>query len=269
MTRSGAEPRPLVVGEPLHGAYSHRDCQLDPPLQRSLAHGFTHIEVDVYCLAGRILVAHDLVELRPWRTLRRLYLEPLAELATADAGRIFRDGTPLTLFVDLKTSARGGYEALLSLLDDFPGLVASGDDDGPLRVILSGNRPDPAVVAKRSRRNVLLDGRSEDLGVFTDASIMPVVSDDWRRHFAWRGEGIFPSAEWGRLAWMVAQAHDHGQLLRLWGTPDAAGPAREAVWTMLLNTGVDLINTDDVAGLEAFLRSRRQSARADEPMTAA
>jgi hypothetical protein len=58
-------------------AYSHRDCELSPPLWHSLQHGFHHSEADVYCLFGRVFVAHDPQQLRPWKTLERLYLEPL------------------------------------------------------------------------------------------------------------------------------------------------------------------------------------------------
>ena len=37
-------------------------------------------------------------------------------------------------------------------------------------------------------------------------------------------------------------------------TPDAPGREREALWTELLEAGVDLINTDDLDGLRTFFR---------------
>lgn len=46
----------------------------------------------------------------------------------------------------------------------------------------------------------------------------------------------------------------HGQQVRFWATPDEAGSARTALWEVLREIGVDHINTDDLAGLEAFLR---------------
>ncbi len=36
-----------------------------------------------------------------------------------------------------------------------------------------------------------------------------------------------------------------------------AGPARDALWTELFAAGVDFLNTDDLAYLEAFLDARR------------
>ncbi len=46
-------------------------------------------------------------------------------------------------------------------------------------------------------------------------------------------------------------AHARGHRLRFWGTADS-----ENFWRELRANGVDLINTDDLAGLEKFLRGR-------------
>ncbi|MFF9173463.1 hypothetical protein [Streptomyces sp. NPDC014793] len=48
-------------------------------------------------------------------------------------------------------------------------------------------------------------------------------------------------------------AHARGQRVGFRATPDTAGPARDALWAELLAVGVDHLNTDDLAGLEAFL----------------
>lgn len=250
----------LDIGEPLPRAYSHRDCQLTPPLLQSLHYGFSFVEVDVYCLFGHILVAHDPIELRPNRTLRKLYLEPLRHHATQHGGRIFPDGTQFWLFVDMKTPAQAGFRALTRLLGGYADIVTSaapGERDGkPLRIILSGSYPSPSQVAELPERLLALDGRSEDLGRFTDPTVMPIISDDWRKHFEWRGDGPLSGEERGKLERMTELAHRSGQMLRFWGTPDSAGSQRDTVWDTLLNLGVDLINTDDVAALHAFLTDR-------------
>jgi hypothetical protein len=38
-----------------------------------------------------------------------------------------------------------------------------------------------------------------------------------------------------------------------------AGPARDALWGELFAAGVDFLNTDDLAGLEAFLDAHRSA----------
>lgn len=256
--RRGPPGPPLAVGRPLERAYSHRDCELAPPLARSLEQGFTHVEVDVFCVAGRLLVAHDARRLGPGAGLRRLYLEPLRELAASSGGRVFEDGRQLWLHLDIKTAPAPAFRAALRLHGTYPELIAAAPGDGkPVRLVLSGNRPPPPAVAALRHRTLTLDGRAPDLGRYTDAGVMPIISDDWRGLFAWRGDGAMPADEARRLDAMVTTAHAHGQLLRFWGTPDDPGPERERVWTHLLRAGVDLLNTDDVVGLRTFLDARQ------------
>jgi hypothetical protein len=97
------------------------------------------------------------------------------------------------------------------------------------------------------------DGRLSDLGSGEPASFIPLISDNWTNNFTWMGEGPIPDAEWDKLLDIVAQAHANDQEVRFWATPDVPGPAREAIWETLLRADVDLINTDDLAGLQAFL----------------
>ena len=71
--------------------------------------------------------------------------------------------------------------------------------------------------------------------------------------FTWKGEGAMPQEERERLNTLVRKAHAKGRLIRFWLTPDAPSPEREAVWRELLAADVDLINTDDLKGLQEFL----------------
>jgi glycerophosphoryl diester phosphodiesterase len=66
-----------------------------------------------------------------------------------------------------------------------------------------------------------------------------------------------PAEERSTLRSIVARAHAAGYRVRFWETPDLPGAARDAVWSELVDAGVDHINTDDLHGLELFLRSRR------------
>jgi hypothetical protein len=86
---------------------------------------------------------------------------------------------------------------------------------------------------------------------------MPLVSDNWANHFTWRGAGPMPAAEQAKLQQLVADAHAHGYRLRFWNTPDVAGPDRTTLWSVLVDSGVDHVNTDDLDGLAAFLDARQ------------
>ena len=127
----------------------------------------------------------------------------------------------------------------------------------PVTIIVSGNRLAYDTFKTLPLRYAALDGRSEDLGIHTDPQVMPVVSDDWRKFFRWRGDGPMPTEEQKKLLEMLETAHRHGQKLRFWATPDRATPERFIIWDKLLTLGVDLVNTDDVTGLAQYLETKR------------
>jgi glycerophosphoryl diester phosphodiesterase len=87
------------------------------------------------------------------------------------------------------------------------------------------------------------------------ASLMPLVSDNWANNFTWSGLGPMPAAEQAKLRETVTTAHHAGYKVRFWSTPDVPGAAREALWSELTAAGVDYLNTDDLHGLESFLRA--------------
>lgn len=61
-----------------------------------------------------------------------------------------------------------------------------------------------------------------------------------------RGASAWPSGIVGSMT------HRDGPRVRFWATPDTPGPEREAVWNELLGVGVGHIDTEDLAGLQAF-----------------
>lgn len=247
----------MMLAKPLPHAYAHHDCEFKPPLHRSLEAGFSFIEADIYCLLGRIYVAHDPQQLRPTKTLKTLYLEPLRLHLRENGGKVFGDGTSLWLFLDVKTPARTSYTVIDRMLSTYHDMLTSFTAEHtyskPVTIILSGNRLPFDLTAQLPLRHTALDGRVPDLGVHTNPNVMPVISDDWRKHFRWMGKGSMPVGEKQKLAEIVETAHAHGQKLRFWNTPDTDTPERGAVWDTLTEVGVDLINTDDLEGLRVYL----------------
>jgi glycerophosphoryl diester phosphodiesterase len=256
-------PRPIRVpkqAQPLAQAHAHNDYEHDRPLLDALDHGFTSVEADVWLVDGQLLVAHDLEDVSPQRTLERLYLSPLSARVTMNRGTVYpRRRAPFQLLIDVKSAAGPTWRAVDEALRNHPGLMTrftpSTTDPGAVTAVISGNRDLPALTAQADRR-AGYDGRLADLGGPLPASVMPLVSDNWTNVFDWTGEGRMPAAERERLRTIVETAHARGQRVRFWATPDARGRARTAVWRELVAAGVDHVNTDDLAGLERFLRAR-------------
>src|SRR3954464_15559693 len=74
---------------PLPHAHAHNDYEHTRPLVDALSHGFCSVEADVFLINGQLLVGHTQLDLRPERTLEKLYLEPLRARVRANGGRIY------------------------------------------------------------------------------------------------------------------------------------------------------------------------------------
>lgn len=239
-----------TAARPLPQAHAHNDYEHKKPLLDALSHGFCSVEADVYAIDGELRVAHDRVDTRPGRTLQKLYLNPLRERIRKNQGRVYQDGPPFTLLIDFKSAGKPTYKLLKDVLEDYRELLVSKSEKKakpPLSIVISGNRPFEAIESDKERL-VGIDGRLSDLDSRRSASVMPLISDNWTNHFRWRGEGAFPDAERRKLHSAVKKAHAAGRRVRFWATPE-----NERLWMELQKAGVDHINTDELARLEAFL----------------
>jgi len=234
-------------------AHAHNDYEHPRPLLDALAQGFCSVEADVWLVDGKLLVAHDQQNARPARTLSALYLDPLRDRIRRNAGRVYPTGPTCMLLIDVKSEAAPTYTVLRDLLQGYEEMLTvftrSNTQPKAITVILSGNRA-PAMLAAESVRLAALDGRLPDLDSTASPALIPLISDNWRTHFAWRGEGPIPEAEQVKLRELVSRAHERGRRIRFWGAPDLP-----AGWRALGQGGVDLIGTDNLAGLSSFLRS--------------
>jgi len=246
---------------PLRRAHAHNDYLHQRPLHDALSHGFTSAEADIFLVDGELLVAHEPAELDPSRTLRSLYLDPLLALVKANHGSVHHGyHRPFQLLVDIKTDGVAAYLELDRQLRHYRRMLSTYAYGqvrlGAVTPVISGDRAARVPMEAQRVRYAFYDGRLDDLGTAAPASFIPLISSNWTQSFSWLGSGPFPDAERKKLHAIVATAHNNGQRARFWATPDVAGPERDALWSELLAARVDHINTDDLAGLEQFLRAR-------------
>ncbi|MEX3103998.1 MULTISPECIES: phosphatidylinositol-specific phospholipase C/glycerophosphodiester phosphodiesterase family protein [unclassified Streptomyces] len=244
--------------EPLWRAHAHNDYEHTRPLFDALDHRFGSVEADIFLVGDQLLIGHEVSDLDPTRTLESLYLEPLAARVRANHGSVYRGWRqPVQLLIDIKTEGSSTYLELDRHLRRYPGLFTTYAHGrvrkGAVTAVVSGDRAARGPLEAQAFRRAFYDGRLADLGTAAPASLAPLISDNWTLNFTWLGVGPFPEAERQRLRGIVSAAHERGQKVRFWATPDIAGPARDALWAELLAAGVDYLNTDDLAGLEVFL----------------
>ncbi|MGW3288831.1 phosphatidylinositol-specific phospholipase C/glycerophosphodiester phosphodiesterase family protein [Streptomyces sp. NPDC001002] len=247
---------------PLWKAHAHNDYDHPRPLFDALDHRFGSVEADIFLVGDQLLIAHDATQLDPTRTLESLYLDPLAALVKRNHGSVYRGyRQPLQLLIDIKTEGSSTYLELDRHLQRYKHLFTTYAHGrvhpGAVTNVISGDRAARIPMEAQTVRRAFYDGRLTDLGTAAPASFVPLISDNWQLNFTWLGAGAFPEAEQQKLRDIIRQAHRRGQKVRFWNTPEVAGPARDALWTELLDAGVDYFNTDDLAGLEAFLDAHR------------
>ena len=163
------------------------------------------------------------------------------------------DGQPFTLLIDIKSDGESTYRALHELLskydDVFTHVKQNQTQLRAVTAIVSGNRPFDAIESEPNRF-VGVDGRLSDLDSDQPDHFMPLISDNWGKHFQWRGKGEMSAPDQKKLKSCIERAHAKNRRIRFWGMPD-----RQSVWAAMNEAGVDMINTDDLVGLAKFLRS--------------
>jgi hypothetical protein len=247
-TRTTTRPRP--GGSPAK-AHSHNDYLHARPLLDALDHGFCSVEADIFLVGDQLLVAHETAQIRPERTLEALYLEPLLERVRDRGGHVHSPDTRFHLLIDIKSDALPTYQALDRTLQKYAPMLTRFDSDAvvtnAVTITISGNRP-REFLEQQSPRYAAYDGRVADLDSDASPRFIPLVSDNWRAHFQWRGEGPLPEPERMKLRELVRRAHDQRRAIRFWANPD-----QPEGWAVLRDAGVDLINTDNLSGLRDFL----------------
>ena len=244
--------------------HSHNDYAQERPLFAALENGFLSIEADVYLVGGELLVGHNPTDLKPDRSLRSMYLDPLKTWSQGVGEGKLKPGS-IQLMVDIKQDAEGCYRLLLEQLRSYKNLIAILDNGiligGPVRVVLSGSRPFEAV-SRDQARLVGLDGKLEHISgakpAFT-ALEMPMISAAWSEVCGWDGKEPVSEADQAKLRSFIQLCHKHGRTARLWGGPD-----RPEVWRELRKLDMDWVNTDFLAkagetlGLKPLLEATHQ-----------
>ena len=222
-------------------------------------HGFTSVEADVWLVDGELLVAHDREDVDPGRTLESLYLDPLADRVRAEGGAVYRgwDGTSSCSSTSRARPCRpiAAVEPGAARVPRLMTVVRrrTGCTSGAVTAVISGNRDLPLMQSQRVRY-AGYDGRLSDLGgglsAADDAAGQRQL--DQALHLAGRRPDARGRA---RQAARPRGPRPRGRLPGpLLGHPRRRrSPARDAVWRELLAADVDHINTDDLAGLQAFL----------------
>jgi hypothetical protein len=243
---------------PLVRAHAHNDYLHERPLLDALECGFCSIEADVYLVDGALLVAHDRDQCRPERTLEALYLDPLRERVRQHGGRVYPNGPVVHLLVDFKSDGEATWAVLHEMLKQYADVVTEfrgrETTERAVTVLVSGDRP-VETIAAQTPRYAAVDGRPDDLDRNPGANLVPLISSNWGDLFKSGKGGILSAEDKETLDDLVRRAHEQGRRIRFWGLPWAGD-----IWDVLYEHGVDLINADNLSGLQTFLLKKLEKS---------
>jgi len=195
--------------------HSHNDYENNKPLLKALENGFTSVEVDVYLIEKELYVSHELPQKPDSNlTLKALYLDPLKDHIKKNNGTIYNDfHETFFLMIDIKSAPKPTYKKVKAILSKYLSILSITENgieqQGPVKVFISGNRPVDDILADEPKL-VGIDGRPNELNRNIPPSIMPIVSDNYYNILSWNGNGEISIEEKNKLSSLVLKTQ-HNQ----------------------------------------------------------
>ncbi|KAJ4377388.1 hypothetical protein N0V83_000213 [Neocucurbitaria cava] len=261
-----------IVPKPLH---SHNDYWRDVPFYSGLSYGAISTEADVWLINGTLHVGHELAALNKKRTLDSLYIQPILDTlhrqnpsspfvpsgSTPNGVFDTSSGQTLYLFIDLKTPANVTWPAVVSALEPLRtgGWLSTYNGTAfnakPITVIGTGNTQLADVLALEPR-DMFYDAPLEKLNTTQYSNLTgnesPIASTNFVNVFGDVRKREFNSTQLDILQEQVAVAHEKGIMTRYWNQPAYPIGTRNAIWRILYDENVDLINVDDLKSAAEF-----------------
>ncbi len=219
--------------------HSHNDYKQDFPFWKAYIHQAASIEIDILLKNGKLYVAHQEDEIQEEKTLEKLYLKPLSELAQESKLR------KLQLLIDVKTEAKPSLDRLLEILRDYPELTNSNK----LSVVISGNRP---AIEEYQKYPEFIKFDHQNLNNLeqVDLSKIALISLNFKDYSVWNGLGRITTGELKKIEKLIKKAEMVDKPIRFWGSPDT-----KTTWSRFATMGVDFINTDYPAQASYYLNN--------------
>lgn len=239
-TAAGSQEKKYSVAN----GHAHNDYLNKRPFYDAYNNGFGSIEADVFPVDGKLLVAHSKKEIRPGHTLTDLYINPLAREFELNKPR------PIILLIDIKEDYRTSLGLLKKKLAPLEAYLKKPGKPNYITIVVSGERPPPAEY-KNYPDFIFFD--SDLKYAYSEAEWVRValVSLPFNKISGWKGGSEPGVNELLPVKKVVDSVHGAGRPIRFWAAPDTM-----LAWKWQQQMQVDLIGTDKVEELAAFLNPK-------------
>lgn len=229
--------------------HSHNDYEQGTPLYTALELSYNSIEVDIVAFKNELVVSHDDKNLTTKPRLDKAYLNKIQDYFSMDS---MSYENPLILLIDIKEYSDMTLVLLDGLLKKYDPLLMNikSTEVKPLQVILSGEIPRKSIIHDKRFNYFFIDGRITDLHKNYNSFLMPWISMNFSKLTKWNGINNLSLKDELKIKNKIYQVQKQNKKIRFWKSPD-----HENVWDFLYRKKVNIIGTDDLTGLELFLKS--------------
>ena len=266
-------PTDLTQGIIPKALHSHNDYWRPLPFYSALSVGAVSVEADVWLVNGTLYVGHEESALTSERTFDALYVQPiLAVLKMMNPNSLFLteptnngvydtdSSQTLYLYVDVKTDGPTTFPHVVRALEPLRSAGhlttwnGNGVTSGAITVIGTGNTP-LSQIQGVSDRDYFYDAPLPYLSTtFSNITSDVSLTSNWDFEdvFGEVRNQTFNSTQMQTLEEQVSTAHAKGIAVRYWDLPGWPVGTRNAVWRILWDAGVDLLNVDDLEAAANF-----------------
>ncbi len=231
--------------------HSHNDYKQQIPLLEAYYSGLGAIEADVFYRNGELFVAHDSTEIKPGRTLKKIYIDPLVAFFKENGNKPYANASQkLQLVIDIKEDYKNVLATLLKQLKGSEFVFDQLKNPAAIKIVVSGDVP-PADEFKNYPPMISFDGRPGRNYTAEQLKHVGMISDDLAHYSVWNGKGTPTPPDLEKMKAVIAAAHQMGKSFRFWGTKDSPNS-----WKELEQMGVDWVGTDQPKALSEFYKDR-------------
>lgn len=229
--------------------HSHNDYKQTVPFYQAYSQGVSYIEADVFFHNGKLLVGHDLEDLKDNITFENLYINPIVDLFKQNEGKAWaQSDNILTLVIELKSKVNPTLDEVVKVLDKYPEVFNSAINPNAVKVVITGNVPAPENF-KNYPFYISFDGTFRTYSP-DELKRVAMISVPFYQYAKWNGKGAMTKEQKEKVQKAIDEAHQLGKPIRFWSSPDGV-----TAWNTFHHMGVDIINTDKVEACADFFNN--------------
>ncbi len=229
----------------VQNAHSHNDYANKVPFWTAYNAHFGSIEADIFEVNGELIVAHTKSEAKKGRTLDDLYIKPLVLRYEQNRNKPWPDyDGKLQLLIDLKTPPSTTLDLLVDKLKQYPEVFDRSVNPDAVQVVITGDMPKPVDFGLYPSF-IMFDGRLSITYSPEQLERIALYSATWNMP----NSKSLATADRTKVEETIRMVHGLNKKMRFWATDDTP-----EAWKMLMDLGVDYINTDKINELAEYLK---------------